>query len=116
MGRHQEFNRNRLHALFYSRSDRRKVLAMNQRMYATEIGITPWHLNRIIQGFVSEGRLRRLSPENRRLQTYIVNDPIEFLRAHHDTAGITDVENALEVFKGVPRVGRGKVIQDQIRA
>lgn len=81
-----------------------------------EIGITPWHLNRIVQSFVTEGRLRRLSPENHRLQTFIVNDPVEFLRSRNDTAGITDVNNALEAFKGVPRIGRGKEIQDQIRA
>jgi hypothetical protein len=100
MARPIDYNRNHLHALFYYRADRRHVLAINQRMWSMEIGISPFHLNRIIQDFVATDRLKRLSTENHRLQTYQVSHPVEWNQSHHDKSGETQATAAMERLTG----------------
>ncbi len=103
MARPIAYNRNKLHALFYTRSNHRHVLAMNQRMYAMEAGISVFHFNRIIADFLEEGRMKRMSDANHRLQTFLVHNPVDYLEAHHDPDGAYQAQQALDYLVNTPR-------------
>lgn len=59
----------------YERADRRGVFSTNLKMLSAETGISYFHLTRLVQTFVAEGRLRPLSRGAHRMQNFIVTAP-----------------------------------------
>jgi len=74
-GRPITYDRDELHSLMFDRADGRGVFTTNLKMLSTETGISYYHLTRIVQKFVIDGRLRPLSRGAHRLQNFIVADP-----------------------------------------
>lgn len=59
----------------YDRADSRSVFATNLKMLSAETGISYYHLTRIVQGFVADGKLRIMSRGAHRMQNFLVSAP-----------------------------------------
>lgn len=87
MGRPIAFDRNKLHALLWHHGGRRHVYTGSLKMLAAETGISYFHLTRIIQDFVADGRLHALSRGSHRLQSFRVEDPVYWNIDRKDLVG-----------------------------
>lgn len=75
MGRPRSIDRDALHTLMFERADARGILTTNLKMLSAETGISYFHLTRIVQGFVADGKLRILSRGAHRMQNFVVSAP-----------------------------------------
>lgn len=75
MGRPRTIDRDALHALMYDRADSRGIFTTNLKMLSAETGISYFHLTRIVQTFVADGKLRILSRGAHRMQNFVVSAP-----------------------------------------
>lgn len=78
MGRPPTIDRDALHRVLWRRSDRRGSLKFVQNQLATEIGISPYHFNRILAEMEENGRLRTIAIGKRSIKTYLITDPAEW--------------------------------------
>jgi hypothetical protein len=78
MARPQQFDRNALHRLLWSRTDQRGLIKLKQADLAEELNIGKAWMSQLIHEFKSQGRLVQLSAQPRRgggSTMYRVTDP-----------------------------------------
>jgi DNA-binding MarR family transcriptional regulator len=67
-----------LHRVLWRRTDRRRTLKIHQGMFGEELGISPWHLSRLLKELEDAGRVRKLTTDRHYVGTYVVYDPADF--------------------------------------
>lgn len=71
-------DRDALHRVIWRRTDRRRTLRIHQAMFAEELGVSPYHLSRLLAELEGEGRMRKLSAEKGNVGRYVIADPADF--------------------------------------
>lgn len=78
MPRPQTIDRDALHRVLWRRTDRRGSLKFIQNQMASEIGVSPYHFNRILAEMEEVGRLKTIAIGKRSIKTYVITDPAKW--------------------------------------
>lgn len=68
-----------LHRVLWRRSGRRHTLKIHQGMFGEELGISPYHLSRLLAELEAQGRLRKIANDRFNTGTYRIEDPADFV-------------------------------------
>jgi hypothetical protein len=74
------------------------VLHLNQAALSRDLGISQFYFNRITQQFIADKRITAVGipKKHRRLQVYLVADPVQWLTEQRDLAGAMAVRAFLD--------------------
>lgn len=111
MARPIAFDRDKLHARLWHQAGRRHVFTGSIRVLAAETGISYFHLTRIIQDFVADGRLHPLSRGLHRLQSFRVEDPVYWNIDRRNLAGAETAKAEIEALSESSRTYKRKPVQ-----
>lgn len=78
MPRGVSIDRAALHRVIWRRTDRRRTIKIHQGMFGEELGISPYHLSRLIAELCEQGKMRKLSTDRHYVGTYVIADPADF--------------------------------------
>lgn len=67
-----------LHRVLWRRSGRRRTLKIHQGMFGEELGVSPYHLSRMLAELEDQGRLKKVANDRFNTGTYKIEDPADF--------------------------------------
>lgn len=68
-------DRTAIHEHIWNQRNRRNCVQIYQKQMAEELGISNYHLNRIIKNFEAAGRLKKIGARRLNIGVYVVRDP-----------------------------------------
>lgn len=71
-------DRMEVHQKIWAARDRRGRVKIYQKQFAEHLGISIYHMSRIIKEFEEQGRLKKIAARYRNVGVYVVSDPVAF--------------------------------------